>query len=174
MKFKIFLYYPGPKSSIFTLWKEGADTPEIENALLEYKEIQGERAYQELTGSLRKSCEKFGFDPYGYKSEGPTGREAVYAFKQTGRFRFYFYYDARERILLSGGGLKTTRSYQEDPKLYFMVRCLIGLEKLIKNNDDLSLIKLHKIEISIEFNETGDIINQKEILEKIKNENQSE
>ncbi|MCA0387449.1 MAG: hypothetical protein LCH52_03045 [Bacteroidetes bacterium] len=76
--------------------------------------------------------------------------------------------------MLSGGGLKTTRSYQEDPKLHFMVRCLTALEKFINDNDDLSLLKLYSKEISIEFNEAGDISNQKEILEKIDDEKKSE
>ncbi len=155
---------------MYSLCEEGESIAVFDKTLQAYNEYCGvkrKKKYLEFTGYLKKSCDKHGFDYFEFKSEDESGRDSVFAFKYTGEFRFYFYYDARERILLGGGGKKTTKSHQDDPILNYHVRCLTALSKLINNNDEVTLQKLLSLDCTIKFSTTGDIINQEEILEEI-------
>ena len=150
--------------------EDGESIAVFDKTLREFKDYCGNdrnKKYLQFRRYLTKACEKYGFDYFEFKSEDESGKDSVFAFKGTGNFRFYLYYDARERILLAGGGIKTTRSYQEDPVLKYQVRCLTAISRLIRNNDEITLQKLHQNECQIKFNEAGQIINQEEILEEI-------
>lgn len=169
MKFKIFRYNQGPKGVIYTLWKEGDELPELENALLEYKEIRGERYFYELIAFIRGMCEKTGFRVERFRDENLTWKDGIYALRGTAENRFYLYHNSSERIILTGGGVKTTKLFQEDPKLLFVVNCLKSVSKLLWDYPELNLKLLSDSEIDLDFTWSGELSNVDEILEKITN-----
>ncbi len=165
MKFKVILQQEGPRGTIYSLIEENSDSSEIEKAFDEYAEYRGEEHLEELQLVLWEMCKKFSFRIQRFRDENLTGKEGVYALGNTGDYRFYLYHDATERIMLTGGGVKKVKRFQDDPKLNFVVNYLYSISKLLWENRELSLKGLCERGITIEVDWTGVITNEHEILE---------
>lgn len=131
MKFKIVLYKSGRGGTVYSLQNLAKEKCELEIALKEYDLIFGETKAQQLALRLKRMIEKFGFDVFDFKKEGNTGRESIYALNNTESYRFYLFYETRHKITLAGGGVKRTRTYQDDQDLYGKVKMLKSISRLV-------------------------------------------
>lgn len=125
------MYKSGRGGTVYSLQDLTKDKCELEIALRDYNHIFGENKAQLLTLRLKRMIEKFGFDVFDFKNEGNTGRESIYALNNTDMYRFYLYYESRHKIALAGGGVKRTRTYQDDQDLYGKVKMLKSISKLL-------------------------------------------
>ncbi len=170
MKFKIVLYKSGRGGSVYSLQDLTKDKCELEIALREYNVLFGEDKAQQLALRLKRMIEKFGFEVFDFKNEGNTGRESIYALNNTSMYRFYLFYESRHKIALAGGGIKRTRTYQDDRNLYGKVKVLKSISNLM-NDLETSIEKICDNEIVLDFNSNGEIINLEEIQRKLNYEN---
>ncbi len=170
MKFKIVLYQSGRGGSVYSLQDVTKDKSELEIALREYNLLFGEKMLQMLALRLKRMIEKFGFDAFDFKSEGNTGRESIFALNNTDMYRFYLFYESRHKIALAGGGVKRTRTYQDDQILYRKVKMLKSISFLVKELE-VSIATICDKEIILDFDSNGDIINMEEIHNELSDEN---
>ncbi len=162
MKFKIVLYKSGRGGSVYSLQDMNKDMCELELALREYEFIFGESKAQRLALRLKRMIDKFGFDVFDFKNEGSTGRESIFALNNTENYRFYLYFETRQNITLAGGGVKLTRTYQDDHKLYGKVKMLKSISRFVSDME-INIETICKKEIVLDFDSNGDIINLEEI-----------
>jgi len=171
MKFKIILFLKGPKGSIYTLLEENSAISELEKALIEYRKFRDEQKYNDLLAYLLAMCNSFGFQQDRFRDENLTGLEGLYALNKTKDYRFYLYHNSTEQILLTGGGIKQVKLYQQSGKLNFVAKYVISISKLLWENRELTLAGLCENEVLIEVDWTGAIVNTDDILEEMERKN---
>lgn len=171
MKFKIILLLKGPKGSIYTLLEENSAISEFEKALIEYHDLKGEQKYNDLRAYLLAMCNSFGFSQDRFRYENLKGIEGLYALNKTKDYRFYLYHNSTQQILLTGGGIKQVKLYQQSGKLNFVAKYVISISKLLWENRELTLAGLCENEVIIEVDWTGAIVNTDDILEEMERKN---
>ncbi len=120
-----------------------------------YKEFQEQMEW--INATIKIMADRRGCDEAWFKDEGVDG-EQVYAIRK-GKLRLYCVRDGRLSLIIGGGGIKKTRTYQEDPLLYSKVKVLRQIEEEFFRRLDEGEIKYCENEL------TGNLIFEVEIEE---------
>lgn len=109
----------GEHCQIFSVKIEGEEQTLFENFAEEYVE-QFEEEVLDIYNRLKSIGKAFGARPHFFKDKEGAPGDGVSALFDTpnGLLRLYCIVYGRVAIILGGGGLKTVRAWQDDPKLY--------------------------------------------------------
>lgn len=126
LDFELTCYKEAGAGSIYTVKFEDHDTSELERFLTD-EEHRAQWDFEPLSAKLQRLAEKTGFEPHFFRNESDSDN-SVCALSydadenRQGDLRLYCC-RWTEGICIAGyGGVKTTRTYQEDPKLDEAVR----------------------------------------------------
>ena len=67
---------------------------------------------------------------------------------QGGKLRLYCLRISEQIVILGNGGVKMTKNYQEDPKLYGYVLDLQRFEKMLKENLEKGYVSIEEKELT--------------------------
>ena len=65
-----------------------------------------------------------------------------------GKLRLYCLRISKQIVILGNGGVKTTKNYQEDPKLYGYVLDLQRFDQILKENLEKGYVSIEKKELN--------------------------
>ena len=83
-----------------------------------------------------------------FRPEGKMNDNVAALPLEGGKLRLYCLRISEQIVILGNGGLKSTRTYEEDPKLYGYVMDLQRFEALLKENIDKGYISIIEKELS--------------------------
>ncbi|MBQ7773610.1 MAG: hypothetical protein IJ383_06050 [Bacteroidales bacterium] len=129
-------------AEIFSIRLEGKETTELQEFLIAFKDVDNislqkdfEQIIKSLAGIVQEGVKESFFRP-----EGGIGDRvcAIPLFssnksKMHGTLRLYCIRISNELLIVGGGGLKTTRSYEEDEKLHSHISILQSIDRELMN-----------------------------------------
>jgi len=102
--------------------------------------------YQRIIAVLQVILDKGALERF-FPPEGKMN-DNVHAIPiEGGKLRLYCLRISEQIVILGNGGVKNTKSYQEDPKLYGYVLDLQRFEKILKENIDKGYISVDEKEL---------------------------
>ncbi len=135
------------KTTLYSICFEKDGTTEFEKFVAEFEmNAQYNSDYQRIIAALQVILEKGALERF-FRPEGKM-KDNVQAIPITGgKLRLYCLRISEKIIILGNGGVKTTKTYQEDPKLYGYVLDLQKFEKILKENIDKGYISVNEKEL---------------------------
>ena len=115
LKFRIELYQTGKKASLYTVKIEGEKESEFDNFLSD-PEIISNPEFRALLVHIDEITNKYGCQERFFKLKESKLSDAVSALWR-GQIRLYCCRYSNIILILGSGGIKSTATYQEDPKL---------------------------------------------------------
>ncbi|MEI7707990.1 MAG: hypothetical protein WCI90_06950 [Chlorobium sp.] len=116
LSFEIEYYAHGLGGSLYTVRFEGAENTELDK-FLSKKEIKESHDFEPLVSRLGDMVEHQGFKEWFFKPEGSI-KDALSAFHyDNGPLRLFCLRWSSVLLIAGFGGIKTTRTYQEDSTL---------------------------------------------------------
>ena len=135
------------KATLYSISFEKDGTTEFEKFVSEFEmNAQYNYDYQRIIAALqiilnRGALERF-FRPEGKMNDN------VHAIPiEGGKLRLYCLRISEQIVILGNGGVKITKSYQEDPKLFGYVLDLQRFEKILKENIEKGYISVSEREL---------------------------
>lgn len=102
--------------------------------------------YQRIIAALQVILERGVLERF-FRPEGKMN-DHVHAIPiEGGKLRLYCLHISEQIVILGNGGVKSTKSYQEDPKLYGYMLDLQRFEKILKENIEKGNIIVDKTEL---------------------------
>ena len=135
------------KATLYSISFEKDGTTEFEKFVAEF-EINAEynSDYQRIIAALQVILDKGALERF-FRPEGKMN-DNVHAIPiEGGKLRLYCLRISEQIVILGNGGVKNTKSYQEDPKLYGYVLDLQRFEKILKENIDKGYIRVDEKEL---------------------------
>ncbi len=131
-KLEIKLIQEGKMAKIYTI--HFVDNAESESdsffESVDYDEYEEE--IDTITSLFDRMCNQNGTVERYFKNEGQIN-DRVYALSVYNKLLRLYCIRINDNVLIVGnGGVKTTRTYQEDPKLHAHVKDLINLDRLLR------------------------------------------
>lgn len=122
--FKITPYYSGAKAAIYTVIFDGEDQSEFDK-FLSNPNVNADKDFDNLFNRINDIVERFGPRQEFFKDEGSV--DAI----SYGNLRLYCCRYSGTILIIGSGGIKKTRTFQEDPFLNKNVKILSKVSKLI-------------------------------------------
>ena len=136
------------KVSLYSISFEMDGTTEFEKFVAEFEmNASYNRDYQRIIAALQAilrigALERF-FRPEGGRND------SVHALPiESGKLRLYCLRLSDQIVILGNGGVKNTRTYEEDPKLYGYVLDLQKFEKILNENIAKGYVSIEEKELS--------------------------
>lgn len=132
-KYKIYLYDNLPRANIYVTHCQEEKLCDFEQFLTEYgarKELADDVA--RIVKWISRMGENGVLERY-FRPEGRRGDQLVAIPVDYGRLRLYCIRLDDNNLIIGGGGMKTTRTYQEAPDLYKHVIVLQQIDRKIRN-----------------------------------------
>lgn len=126
--FRIVPFVRGSKTSFYTIHFEGEQYAEAERFIMTYQNDFREDV-QLIVRAIDRVANKRGAFPTEFRDEG---KSAAALPLETSKLRLYCLRISRLTAVLGYGGVKRTRTYQEDPELYKCVKVLEELDRLVQ------------------------------------------
>lgn len=136
------------RASLYSISFEMDGTTEFERFVEEFeKNATYNRDYQRIIASLQAilrigALERF-FRPEGNRND------SVHALPlESGKLRLYCLRISDQIVILGNGGVKNTRTYEEDPKLYGYVLDLQRFERILNDNIARGFVQIEEKTLS--------------------------
>lgn len=135
------------RAILYSISFEKDGTTEFEKFVLEFESnAQYNSDYQRIIAALQAILDNGALERF-FRPEGKIN-DNVHAIPiDGGKLRLYCLRIPEQIIILGNGGVKSTRSYQESPKLYGYVLDLQRFEKILKENMEKGYISVDEKEL---------------------------
>ncbi len=135
------------KATLYSISFEKDGTTEFEKFVAEFEmNAEYNSDYQRIIAALQVILDKGALERF-FRPEGKMN-DNVHAIPiEGGKLRLYCLRISEQIVILGNGGVKNTKSYQEDPKLYGYVLDLQRFEKILKENIDKGYISVDEKEL---------------------------
>ena len=135
------------KATLYSISFEKDGTTEFEKFVAEFDmNAEYNSDYQRIIAALQVILDKGALERF-FRPEGKMN-DNVHAIPiEGGKLRLYCLRISEQIVILGNGGVKNTKSYQEDPKLYGYVLDLQRFEKILKENIDKGYISVDEKEL---------------------------
>ncbi|MBR1574049.1 MAG: hypothetical protein IJ652_04290 [Bacteroidales bacterium] len=136
------------KASLYSISFEMDGTSEFEKFVAEFEmNATYNRDYQRIIAALQAilrigALERF-FRPEGSMYDSVTALPI-----ESGKLRLYCLRLSDQIVILGNGGVKKTRSYEEDPKLYGYVLDLQRFEKILNENIEKGYVSIEEKQLT--------------------------
>ena len=127
--FKIVLIESGDAGTLYSIQFKGESKTELEK-FLENERFKGSDDLDEIAVLLNEMAMSYGFLETYFKIKDGKRRDSLVALSQ-GRIRLYCLRLLDVLLIVGNGGLKTRRTYQQDPSLNNTVTTLQEIDNLI-------------------------------------------
>ena len=135
-------------ASLYSISFEMDGTTEFEKFVAEFEmNATYNRDYQRIIAALQAilrigALERF-FRPEGSRNDSVQALPI-----ESGKLRLYCLRLSDQIVILGNGGVKNTRTYEENPKLYGYVLDLQKFEKILKESAEKGYVSIQKKELS--------------------------
>lgn len=102
--------------------------------------------YQRIIAALQIILNRGALERF-FRPEGKINDNVHAIPTEGGKLRLYCLRISEQIIILGNGGVKSTKKYQDDPKLYGYVIDLQRFEKILKENIEKGYISVHEKEL---------------------------
>ena len=135
------------RATLYSISFEKDGTTEFEKFLAEFEmNAEYNSDYQRIIAALQVILDRGALERF-FRPEGKMN-DNVHAIPLEGsKLRLYCLRISEQIVILGNGGVKNTKSYQEDPKLYGYVLDLQRFEKILKENIDKGYIRVDEKEL---------------------------
>lgn len=135
------------KTTLYSISFEKDGTTEFEKFVSEFEiNAQYNSHYQRIIAALQVILERGALERF-FRPEGKM-KDNVHAIPiDGGKLRLHCLRISEQIIILGNGGVKSTKSYQEDPKLYGYVLDLQRFEKILRENIEKGYIIVDEKEL---------------------------
>lgn len=135
------------RATLYSISFEKDDTTEFEKFVAEFEmNAEYNSDYQRIIAALQVILDKGALERF-FRPEGKMN-DNVHAIPiEGGKLRLYCLRISEQIVILGNGGVKNTKSYQEDSKLYGYVLDLQRFEKILKENIDKGYISVDEKEL---------------------------
>ena len=136
------------KVALYSISFEKDGTPEFEKFVAEFEmNATFNRDYQRIIAALQAilrigALERF-FRPEGSRNDSVQALPI-----ESGKLRLYCLRLSDQVVILGNGGVKNTRTYEEDPKLYGYVLDLQRFEKILGENIEKGYVSIEEKELT--------------------------
>lgn len=136
------------KSALYSISFEKDGTTEFEKFVAEFEQNASfNRDYQRIIAALQAILNLGALERF-FRPEGRM-RDSVAAIPiEGGKLRLYCLRLSEQIVILGNGGIKTTRTYEEDPKLYGYVLDLQKFERILNDNIAKGCISIEERELN--------------------------
>ncbi len=135
------------KATLYSISFEKDGTTEFEKFVAEFEQNANYNSdYQRIIAALQVVLDKGALERF-FRPEGKVN-DAVQAIPIEGsKLRLYCLRISEQIVILGNGGVKNTRTYQDDPRLYGYVLDLQRFEKILKENIEKGYISVDEKEL---------------------------
>lgn len=146
-KTKLDVISESQKATLYSISFEKDGTTEFEKFVSEFElNAKYNSDYQRIIAALQAILDNGALERF-FRPEGKM-TDTVHAIPiDGGKLRLYCLRISEQIIILGNGGVKSKRSYQEDPKLYGYVLDLQRFEKILKDNIERGYISVNEKEL---------------------------
>lgn len=136
------------KTTLYCISFEMDGTTEFEKFVAEFEmNATYNQDYQRIIAALQAILDKGALERF-FRPEGKM-EDSVQAIPiGGGKLRLYCLRISEQIVILGNGGVKTTKSYQEDPKLYGYVLDLQRFDKMLKENLEKGYVSIEEKELN--------------------------
>ncbi len=136
------------KTSLYSISFEMDGTTEFEKFVSEFEmNATYNRDYQKIIASLQAILRIGALERF-FRPEGEMNDSVQALPIDSGRLRLYCLRLSDQIVILGNGGVKNTRTYEEDPKLYGYVLDLQKFEKILNENIEKGYVSIIEKELS--------------------------
>ena len=136
------------KATLYSISFEMDGTTEFEKFVAEFEQnATYNNDYQRIIAALQVILDKGALERF-FRHEGKMN-DNVHAIPiDGGKLRLYCLRLSEQIVILGNGGVKTTKKYQDDPKLYGYVMDLQHFDKMLKENLEKGYVKIEEKELT--------------------------
>ena len=136
------------KTTLYSISFEKDGTTEFEKFVAEFEmnatyNVDYQRIIAALQAILRLGALERFFRPEGSMDDGVAAIPI-----EGGKLRLYCLRISEQIVILGNGGVKNTRTYEEDPKLYGYVMDLQRFQKILNENLEKGFVIIEEKELS--------------------------
>lgn len=136
------------KTSLYSISFETDGTTEFEKFVAEFEmNATYNMDYQRIIAALQAIL-RFGALERFFRPEGKIKDSVAAIPLEGGKLRLYCLRISEQIVILGNGGIKTTGSYEEDPKLYGYVMDLQRFEKILKEEMEKGYVSIEEKELT--------------------------
>ena len=135
------------RATLYSISFEMDGTTEFEKFVEEF-ELNSvfNQDYQRIIAALQVILQKGALERF-FRPEGKMDDHVQAIPIGGGRLRLYCLRISEQIVILGNGGVKTTASYQQDPKLFGYVMDLQRFERILKENIDKGYVSIEEREL---------------------------
>jgi len=132
------------KTCLYSISFETDGTTEFEKFVLEFeRNASYNNDYQRIIAALQAILRLGALERF-FRPEG-TMKDSVAALPiESGKLRLYCLRISEQIVILGNGGVKKTKTYQEDPKLYGYVMDLQRFERILNENLEKGYVSIEQ------------------------------
>ncbi len=136
------------KACLYSISFEMDGTTEFEKFVAEFEmNSTYNKDYQRIIAALQ-SILRLGALERFFRPEGKINDSVAALPIEGGKLRLYCLRLSDQIVILGNGGVKTTRSYEEDPKLYGYVMDLQRFQKILEDNIEKGYMSIEEKELT--------------------------
>ena len=136
------------KTSLYSISFEMDGTTEFEKFVAEFEmNATYNRDYQRIIAALQAILRIGALERF-FRPEGDMNDSVQALPIESGKLRLYCLRLSDQIVILGNGGVKNTRTYEEDPKLYGYVLDLQKFEKILNDNIAKGYVSIEEKELS--------------------------
>ncbi len=136
------------KASLYSISFEMDGTTEFEKFVAEFEmNATYNRDYQRIIAALQAILRIGALERF-FRPEGDMNDSVQALPIESGKLRLYCLRLSDQIVILGNGGVKNTRTYEEDPKLYGYVLDLQKFEKILNDNIAKGYVSIEEKELS--------------------------
>ncbi len=136
------------KASLYSISFEMDGTTEFEKFVAEFEmNATYNRDYQRIIAALQAIIRIGALERF-FRPEGDMNDSVQALPIESGKLRLYCLRLSDQIVILGNGGVKNTRTYEEDPKLYGYVLDLQKFEKILNDNIAKGYVSIEEKELS--------------------------
>ena len=136
------------KASLYSISFEMDGTSEFEKFVAEFEmNATYNRDYQRIIAALQAILRIGALERF-FRPEGGMNDSVQALPIESGKLRLYCLRLSDQIVILGNGGVKNTRTYEEDPKLYGYVLDLQKFEKILNENIEKGYVNIEEKELT--------------------------
>lgn len=137
------------KAGLFTICFEGNDETEFEKFVIKFKDdAERKQDLQVILNAIQKMLSASGFLERYFRPEGRMKDHVVALPIERGKLRLYCLRMSDSVLIVGNGGIKTTRTYDEDADLSGYVITLQKLDALLKEAIKRGVVSIEETNIT--------------------------
>ena len=136
------------KVALYSISFEKDGTTEFEKFVAEFEmNATFNRDYQRIIAALQAILRIGALERF-FRPEGSRNGSVQALPIESGKLRLYCLRLSDQVVILGNGGVKNTRTYEEDPKLYGYVLDLQRFEKILDENIEIGYVSIDEKELT--------------------------